>query len=160
MPRLSSSKLSLAPIRQGQPRQKDSKLMCRACAFGGTHYVDLTGEGHWVGRTIIPQYDYLASTTGACIVPSCGFDSVPSYVPLFIHNMKLICSDLTLYSALRTLQKSHPDLTITKSQSFFKMSGTISGGTISTMHTLRDIPWSERRSDEWQMVTPYRMSHY
>jgi short subunit dehydrogenase-like uncharacterized protein len=54
--------------------------MDRACAHSGTHYVDLTGEGHWVGRAIIPQYDYLASTTGACIVPSCGFDSVPSYV--------------------------------------------------------------------------------
>jgi hypothetical protein len=65
-------------------------------------------------------------------------------------------SDLTLYSALRTLQQSHPDLTITKSQSFFEMRGTISGGTISTMHTMREIPRSERRSDEWQMVSAYR----
>jgi hypothetical protein len=67
-------------------------------------------------------------------------------------------SDLTVYSALRTLQQSHPDLTITKSQSFFEMEGTISGGTIATMHTLREIPRSERRTDEWAMVSTYRMS--
>lgn len=63
-----------------------------------------------------------------------------------------------MYSALRTLQQSHPDLTITKSQSFFKMKGTLSGGTVATMYTLLDIPWSERRSDEWQLVTSYRSS--
>ena len=80
------------------------------------------------------------------------------FVSLFIdfHDHQLIYSDLTLYTALRTLQQSHPDLTITKSQSFFEMSGTISGGTISTMHTMREIPRSERRTDEWQMVSTYR----
>lgn len=50
----------------------------RACAESGKHYMDLAGEGNWLSNRIVPNYDYLASTTGACIVPSCGFDSVPS----------------------------------------------------------------------------------
>lgn len=35
------------------------------------------------------------------------------------------------------------------------MNGTISGGTIATIYSMVDIPASERRTDEWQMVTPY-----
>jgi hypothetical protein len=35
------------------------------------------------------------------------------------------------------------------------MAGTISGGTVDTMYTMLDIPRSERRTDEWQFVTPY-----
>jgi hypothetical protein len=48
-------------------------------------------------------------------------------------------------------------LSITKSQSFFKVDGTISGGTIATIYSMIDIPASERRNDEWEMVTPYGM---
>jgi short subunit dehydrogenase-like uncharacterized protein len=48
-----------------------------ACAKGGTHYADLTGETLFV-RQIIDDYDELARSTGARIVNSCGFDSIPS----------------------------------------------------------------------------------
>lgn len=50
----------------------------RECAESGKHYIDLTGESTWLARDIIPKYNYLASKTGACIVPSCGVDSIPS----------------------------------------------------------------------------------
>ena len=52
----------------------------RSCAETGKHYVDVSAERAWMGDTIIPKYDFLASQTGACIVPSCGFDSVPRSV--------------------------------------------------------------------------------
>jgi short subunit dehydrogenase-like uncharacterized protein len=48
-----------------------------ACARAGTHYADLTGEVLFV-REAIDSCDALARESGARIVHSCGFDSVPS----------------------------------------------------------------------------------
>ena len=48
-----------------------------ACAAQGTHYADLTGEVLFA-RECIDDYDALARSTGARIVNSCGFDSIPS----------------------------------------------------------------------------------
>jgi len=48
-----------------------------ACAQAGTHYADLTGEVLFV-REAIDSYDGMAQASGARIVHSCGFDSVPS----------------------------------------------------------------------------------
>ncbi|MFA7266047.1 MAG: saccharopine dehydrogenase NADP-binding domain-containing protein [Candidatus Nanopelagicales bacterium] len=48
-----------------------------ACAAQGTHYADLTGEVLFA-RKCIDDYDELARSTGARIVNSCGFDSIPS----------------------------------------------------------------------------------
>ena len=54
----------------------------RACAQYGTHYVDLCGEALFIRRTI-DQWHATAQETGAKIVPSCGFDSVPSDMGMF-----------------------------------------------------------------------------
>lgn len=48
-----------------------------ACARAGTHYADLTGEVLFV-REVIDRFDGLARETGARIVHSCGYDSIPS----------------------------------------------------------------------------------
>jgi short subunit dehydrogenase-like uncharacterized protein len=48
-----------------------------ACAVAGTHYLDLTGEVLFV-RDAIDRVDRLARQTGARIVHSCGYDSIPS----------------------------------------------------------------------------------
>jgi len=48
-----------------------------ACATAGTHYVDLSGEVLFE-RESIERYHELAASTGARIVHSCGFDSIPS----------------------------------------------------------------------------------
>lgn len=47
-----------------------------ACVEAGTHYCDLTGEVQWMAR-VIPQYQKAAEASGARIVHTCGFDSVP-----------------------------------------------------------------------------------
>jgi short subunit dehydrogenase-like uncharacterized protein len=47
-----------------------------ACAAAGTDYVDLTGEPEFVDRMYLAHHD-TAVTTGARLVHSCGFDSVP-----------------------------------------------------------------------------------
>ena len=48
-----------------------------ACAEAGTDYADLTGELMYV-RDSIDLYHKQAVDTGARIVLSCGFDSIPS----------------------------------------------------------------------------------
>lgn len=53
------------------------KDVARACAEEGTAYADLTGEVLFV-RWSVDTLDALAQESGARIVHSCGFDSVPS----------------------------------------------------------------------------------
>ncbi|MDQ7877442.1 saccharopine dehydrogenase NADP-binding domain-containing protein [Microbacterium sp. QXD-8] len=48
-----------------------------ACAREGTSYADLSGESIFVARSIQRNHD-AAEKTGARIVHSCGFDSIPS----------------------------------------------------------------------------------
>src|SRR5690606_33767045 len=47
-----------------------------ACAAAGTDYVDLTGEPEFVDRTWT-EHHAEARRSGARLVHSCGFDSVP-----------------------------------------------------------------------------------
>lgn len=51
--------------------------LVQACAEEGTDYVDLTGEPQWM-RQMIDAHSIAATVSGARIVHSCGFDSVPS----------------------------------------------------------------------------------
>ncbi len=53
-----------------------SKLV-EACAQAGTDCCDLTGEVHWMQRMIEAHQDQ-AEASGARIVHTCGFDSIPS----------------------------------------------------------------------------------
>ena len=53
-----------------------------ACVEHGTHYVDLTGEPHFVRRMIDRHHDDAAANRTR-IVHSCGFDSVPSDLGVF-----------------------------------------------------------------------------
>ena len=47
-----------------------------ACAVAGTDYVDLTGEPEFVDRTYV-EHNAAAEGSGARLVHSCGFDSIP-----------------------------------------------------------------------------------
>lgn len=51
--------------------------LVRACAETGTSYADLTGEVTFM-RESIDRFDKVARSSGARIVHSCGFDSIPS----------------------------------------------------------------------------------
>jgi short subunit dehydrogenase-like uncharacterized protein len=51
--------------------------LVQACAEEGTDYVDLTGEPQWM-RQMIDTHTIAATVSGARIVHSCGFDSIPS----------------------------------------------------------------------------------
>ena len=58
------------------PYARHGLPLVEACARAGTHYADLTGEVLFVREAL--AFDALARGTGARIVHSCGYDSVPS----------------------------------------------------------------------------------
>lgn len=90
-------------IQYGEP-------LLRACAEAGTDYVDLTGEPEFVER-MRHAYGAIAEKSGARIVNSCGFDSIPH--------------DLGALFTAKLLPKDQP-LTI---EGFVRARGTFSGGT-------------------------------
>jgi short subunit dehydrogenase-like uncharacterized protein len=58
------------------PYQLYGSDLVAACAAEGTHYVDLSGEPAWMYEMINAHSD-TAKASGARIVFSCGFDSIP-----------------------------------------------------------------------------------
>ena len=58
------------------PYQLYGEPLVRACAEAGTDYVDLCGEPLWMAQ-MIAAFDAPARSSGARIVFSCGFDSIP-----------------------------------------------------------------------------------
>ena len=58
------------------PYQLHGTRLVAACANAGTGYVDLCGEPAWMRQMIDAHHD-TARRTGARIVFSCGFDSIP-----------------------------------------------------------------------------------
>lgn len=58
------------------PYQLYGSALVAACAAAGTAYVDLCGEPAWMRQMIDAHHDE-AKRTGARIVFSCGFDSIP-----------------------------------------------------------------------------------
>ena len=58
------------------PYQLYGNELVAACAASGTDYVDLCGEPAWM-RQMIDAHEAAAKSSGARIVFSCGFDSIP-----------------------------------------------------------------------------------
>lgn len=121
----------------------------RACARRGVHYVDLSGEPHWI-RDIILEYDYLASKTHAIIVPACAFDSVPS--------------DLSVYLSNKTLKAAAgTDATIDQSISAYNMKFSMSGGSFQTfISILEEVPLVKLRwaMQNWALSTAIKGPKY
>ncbi|KAG9122270.1 hypothetical protein FRC07_001435 [Ceratobasidium sp. 392] len=103
------------------------------------------GEPHWLVE-IIEQYDYLAHRKGACIVPCCGFDSIPS--------------DLACYLGMKSLEGKifgsgvPRPLSIT-SVSSFRVKGGISGGTAASIFDLLEsVPKAKRSAGHGWGLSP------
>jgi short subunit dehydrogenase-like uncharacterized protein len=63
-------------ITTAGPYQLYGAELVAACAKVGTDYVDLAGESNWIAQMIARHTDE-AKATGARLVFSCGFDSIP-----------------------------------------------------------------------------------
>jgi short subunit dehydrogenase-like uncharacterized protein len=64
------------------PYQLYGSELVAACAAAGTDYLDLCGEPVWM-RQMIDAHQTTAQSTGARIVFSCGFDSLPFELGVF-----------------------------------------------------------------------------
>ena len=64
------------------PYQLYGSELVAACAATGTDYLDLCGEPLWM-RQMIDAHQATAQSTGARIVFSCGFDSLPFELGVF-----------------------------------------------------------------------------
>ena len=87
-----------------------------ACAAAGTDYADLTGEPMFI-RQSIDLYHKQAMDTGARIVHSCGFDSIPS--------------DLTVFALYRRVQQDQQGQLTDTNLVVRKFAGGVSGGTVA-----------------------------
>jgi short subunit dehydrogenase-like uncharacterized protein len=92
--------------------------LVRACARAGTHYCDLTGEVLFVRRSI-DDNEIAARESGARIVHSCGFDSIPS--------------DLGVMLTARTAAADGEGALAETTLYVRSMKGGFSGGTIDSM---------------------------
>jgi len=72
------------------PYQLYGTPLVAACAAHGTAYVDLCGEPGWM-REMIDAHDAQAKQSGARIVFSCGFDSIP--FDLGVQQLQKLCTE-------------------------------------------------------------------
>ena len=64
-------------ISTAGPFELYSDGVVEACVRLGSHYLDISGETLWT-RSLIERFHDQANASGIRIIPSCGFDSVPS----------------------------------------------------------------------------------
>ena len=100
------------------PYQLYGNELVKACAENGTDYVDLCGEPAWM-RHMIDAHDTIAKKSGARIVFSCGFDSIP--FDLGVH-----------YLQQQAKEKFGEPCQEVKGR-VRKMQGTFSGGTAASL---------------------------
>ena len=124
------------------PYAKLGMPLASACAAAGTHYADLTGEVLFVKDSIDANHAE-AQRTGAKIVHSCGFDSIPS--------------DLGVW---KTAQKVAADGEGTLGETLLHvrtLRGGISGGTVDSMRQ-QAIEASGSRERRRAVGDPYGLS--
>jgi short subunit dehydrogenase-like uncharacterized protein len=116
-----------------------------ACARTGTHYADLTGEASFV-RESIDRHDAAAQQSGARIVHSAGFDSIPSDLGV-----------LMLHEAVRDAQAGDlEDTTLAVTG----LRGGLSGGTLESLRVqlaeMASDPQLRRRLADPYFLSPQR----
>jgi short subunit dehydrogenase-like uncharacterized protein len=130
-------------ISTAGPFHKYGSKLVASCIKNSTHYVDITGETFWI-KEMIDKHHSEAVTNGVRIIPSCGYDSLPS--------------DLGVLFAAKMLQKP-----IKRVESFHTGRGGASGGTIETGFSMGDLNLGKQMQDPFLLnpedsVTPEQRS--
>ncbi len=78
------------------PFNKYSNLLVEKCIDEDTNYIDITGENIWV-KDLIDKFHSKAVEKNIKIIPSCGYDSIPSDIGTFFTqrclNKKIVSID-------------------------------------------------------------------
>jgi short subunit dehydrogenase-like uncharacterized protein len=120
------------------PYRRYGMALAEACAATGTHYADLTGEVLFM-REVIDRCHEAAVASGARIVHTCGFDSIPSDLGV-----------LLLHEAAGG-PLAEATLVVTA------MRGGASGGTIDSLRGTVDEARSDARARRL-LLDPYALS--
>ena len=123
----SITKRTKVVISTAGPFHRYSSKLVASCVKNSTHYVDITGETFWI-KEMIDKHHSEAVLKGVRIIPSCGYDSLPS--------------DLGVFFAAKILQKP-----IKRVESFHTGQGGASGGTIETGFSMGDLNLGKEMRD-------------
>ena len=100
------------------PYQLYGSNILRACAETGVDYVDLCGEPAWMHK-MIQEYNEISKSSGARIIFSCGFDSIPFDLGVYLLQKKVIAHQNNPARNIRGRVRA--------------MNGEFSGGTAASM---------------------------
>ena len=100
------------------PFNKYSNNLVTQCVEAGTHYLDITGENIWV-RDLIDKHHEAAEKKQIKIIPSCGYDSIPS--------------DMGCFYLQRSLNQE-----LQRIDGYHRGNGGVSGGTIESAFSMRN----------------------
>ncbi|MFL2701807.1 MAG: saccharopine dehydrogenase family protein [Gammaproteobacteria bacterium] len=112
----SLASLTKVVLSTAGPFARYGSLLVQACVENGTHYTDITGENHWV-KGLINKHHEEAASKGTRIIPSCGYDSIPS--------------DIGAYFTVSQFNKP-----VSRVDVYQEALGGASGGTTETMFTM------------------------
>jgi short subunit dehydrogenase-like uncharacterized protein len=110
-----------------------------ACATAGTHYADLTGEVLFV-REAVDRFGALAADSGARIVHSCGYDSIPSDLAVLLLHEQAVADgagELTDVTMVATIKGGFSGGTIDSMRAQLEAIGTD-----SSLRRVAGSPWS------------------
>ena len=124
------------------PYLKYGEPLIKSCAENGTDYVDLTGEAIFI-KDMMDKYQDTAKQSGARIVNSCGFDSIPS--------------DLGVYFLQEKAEEKFGETCNVINMRVKAAKGGISGGTIASMASIFEEA-GEDKSRRKQVANPYLLN--
>ena len=124
------------------PYLKYGEPLIKSCVDNGTDYVDLTGEAIFI-KDMMDKYQEAAKQSGARIVNSCGFDSIPSDLGVYFTQKQ---AEAKFNSACNVI---HMRVKAAK--------GGLSGGTIASMVTIFEEVGQDK-SRRKQVANPYLLN--
>ena len=124
------------------PYLKCGEPLIKSCASNGTDYVDLTGEAIFI-KDMMDKYQEAAKQSGARIVNSCGFDSIPS--------------DLGVYFTQKQAEAKFDSACDVIHMRVKAAKGGLSGGTIASMATIFEEVGKDK-SRRKQVANPYLLN--
>jgi len=104
-------------ITTAGPYQLYGSQLVAACAAAGCDYVDLAGESNWIAD-MIRQHEAAAKSSGARLVFSCGFDSIPFDLGVWFVQREAVSKSGQAAKRVRGRVRG--------------MNGTLSGGTFAS----------------------------
>ena len=124
------------------PYLKYGEPLIKSCVDNGTDYVDLTGEAIFI-KDMMDKYQEAAKQSGARIVNSCGFDSIPSDLGVYFTQKQAAAKFDSACDVIHMRVKA--------------AKGGLSGGTIASMATIFEEVGQDK-SRRKQVANPYLLN--